>query len=124
MIAVLYYQHVANPYNLPAEWPREVRHVDELPGPKWVLMSEEDYNSHIAALKPAYDAAWAASEGLRNREKYAENRVREYPEVGEQLDTFYKVLKHLKNLSIDIGLDGDSYIRNIDAIKAKFPKPE
>lgn len=45
-----------------------------------------------------------------------------YPEIGDQLDAIYKTFKHLKNQGIDIGLDGDAWVKSVEDIKDKFPK--
>ena len=54
---------------------------------------------------------------------YAENRAKEYPPVGDQLDQMWKALKKLDALGVDIGQEGREGLAKIQETKEKNPKP-
>ena len=53
--------------------------------------------------------------------EYKEKRVKEYPEIGDQLDAVYKTFTFLKANGADMGPDGDAYLDSINAVKNQIP---
>jgi len=53
---------------------------------------------------------------------YKDKRKDEYPDIGDQLDSIIKTLKHIKAGGVDIGTDGDELVAQVDAVKDKYPK--
>lgn len=64
-LAVLQYEFVANaPQGIPAEWPAEIREIgdnDPAPGDDWVIMTKDEYQTHLAEYKDDYNV-WAATQ--------------------------------------------------------------
>ncbi len=69
-------------------------------------------------------AKWKANAKCRAENKYKEDRAKNYPKIEEQLDSIFKVIKYLKEKGTDIGIEGESWINQIIAIKEKYPKNE
>lgn len=49
-------------------------------------------------------------------------RLPEFPDIRDQIDTIYKIFKHLQNNGTDLGEEGRQWVQKIDSIKAKYPK--
>jgi hypothetical protein len=79
------------------------------------LETEIDLPEFFRLSKDACDLA-----GIEYVPPYTQ--VRQYPEIGEQLDGIYKSLLTLKQAGINIGPDGDQYVDSITAIKTQYPK--
>lgn len=56
-LAVVFYRDKENPYNIPEEWPAEVKELpdDADVGPNRTEMSLEEYKNHIATHQASYD---------------------------------------------------------------------
>ena len=54
--------------------------------------------------------------------EYKRKRLLEYPDIGDQLDSIYKIFKKMKESGIDMGVDGDNWINKISNIKTSNPK--
>lgn len=55
--------------------------------------------------------------------EYKAKRAKEYPDLVDQVEIIVKALKHLASNNVPVGLDAVQLITDIDAIKAKYPKP-
>jgi len=51
-------------------------------------------------------------------------RTAEYPDIKDQLDVIYKTFAFLKESGTNLGEVGDTWVNQISAIKAKYPKPD
>jgi len=110
--------------NAPAYWPAKVlTDVDPAQVPEgYELLSKADYASHVAKYNDEY-IKWrdtvgvlvATSESARNARK------RQYPEVGDQLDTILKTLKSI-GASVYLGPDVEALFAQIAEIKNNHPK--
>lgn len=54
-----------------------------------------------------------------HRRDYRDARKTEYPDVGDQLDAIWGILRSLK-----LPKDAQNLVDEIDRIKRKFPKPQ
>lgn len=66
------------------------------------MPSEAEVNAEVARLQAAYDT-----------QAYARNRAKEYPPIGDQLDALWKG-----------GEAAAAMLAQVQAVKAKYPKPE
>ena len=58
-------------------------------------------------------------------EKYKDDRLLEYPSIGDQLDAILKQLDYMRlNNETDLVQDADNIVDKWLAVKAKYPKPE
>lgn len=92
--------------------------VRELTGEPVKTLSTDENNEITSIVfrnenvsEPSHSDIKAKAQEMAEAKYYADDRVKEYPPVGEQLD--------------DIFHNGiDSWKTNIQAIKDKYPKPE
>jgi hypothetical protein len=61
---------------------------------------------------------------LRIDRSHQSKRATEYPDVKDQLDVIYKTFAFLKESGINLGEVGETWVSQISAIKAKYPKPD
>lgn len=61
--------------------------------------------------------AWDTREANRKANEYKELRRKEYPPVGDQLDAIWKML------TPPTGSEAEAMKAQIEAVKAKYPKP-
>lgn len=59
---------------------------------------------------------------METRLPYDLKRKTHYPTIGDQLDRIFKTFKHLDDIGIDLGLEGNMWIDEIEAVKQEFPK--
>ena len=69
-------------------------------------------------------AEWADNDKKQKDNLYKIQRSKEYPPIGDQLDTIINTLSRLKEVGmVDIGQEAELLVENIRTIKAKYPKP-
>lgn len=72
-LAVLKYQFVTNkPEGIPDSWPAETIELGnstELPGENWVLMTKEEFDSHVADNKSDYDSWYFSNIQLEEKKR-------------------------------------------------------
>jgi hypothetical protein len=61
---------------------------------------------------------------LRIDKSHQGKRAAEYPDLKDQIDVIYKTFAFLKESGINIGEVGETWVNQISAIKAKYPKPD
>ena len=76
-----------------------------------VVTIRDDTAYDVNGNEVSYDAD--AVRTLVDSKAYIDNRVNEYPSIGDQLDMIFKA-----------GLGGDEFQAAIQEIKDKYPKPE
>ena len=59
---------------------------------------------------------------METRLSYDQKRKRHYPQIGDQLDRIFKTFKYLSDNGIDLGIDGNAWVAEIEAVKQEFPK--
>ncbi|KKL10218.1 hypothetical protein LCGC14_2558060 [marine sediment metagenome] len=67
-------------------------------------------------------AEWAEADKIRKKDSYRELRLKVYPQVGDQLDSIFKIVKLLKRQEVDVGADGQEWLDQLQAVKDKYPK--
>jgi hypothetical protein len=108
-LAVLTYQYVDNPTDIPDVWPAEVVELNTgVPFPPdgregWLRMSQSEYSTYIQTYQSDYDA-WAAAHILDPTPALGENyRVGEY-NTSNQLstETWYRDKEDTGNYSVKV----------------------
>ena len=129
-LAILKAKDTENLQELPSNWPVECKEVaddyeltDTVNGR--VLMTVEELKALKAENQSLYDA-WHQSwlKDVIEPSQWLENRVKEYPSIGDQLD----MLWHLMDMEIIQGKwqsfgENDTWFNTIKAVKDKYPKP-
>tara|TARA_R110000868_G_scaffold57393_2_gene177253 strand:- start:350 stop:721 length:372 start_codon:yes stop_codon:yes gene_type:complete len=112
-----------NDAGIPAEWPSdkdECTDFDNLPS-DCTLMNDEQYEAHISKYKHLYDA-WNVKRLYK--QKYKEQRKREYPSNEEMIEAIFEVL-------CDRLIDKRNFPKKIQKlidrraeVNKKYPEPE
>jgi hypothetical protein len=71
---------------------------------------------------------WAAEEQRKldyiANERYRDDRAKEYPYIGDQLDALMKQFAYMRLNGVDLAEDLDRVLGEVLAVKRKHPKPE
>jgi uncharacterized protein YheU (UPF0270 family) len=78
----------------------------EKPDEAQIIQDIKEYEEHLVSIA------------------YKWKREKEYPPVGDQLDTIIKVIRGIRARGTDIGKEGDTLLDEIQRVKDKYPKPE
>jgi hypothetical protein len=71
------------------------------------------FTAEEEAQRDADEARWAAEQAALAKTEYQRDRVAEYPPIGDQLDALWKG-----------GEAATAMLAQVQAVKAKYPKPE
>lgn len=83
------------------------------PTSEWHLKDVNDFNTLVWMDKTNSVPTLAEIQACINESSYSENRLKEYPSIGDQLDALWKGGQAVADMKA-----------KIDAVKSKFPKPE
>lgn len=61
---------------------------------------------------------------IQHHEDYRVRRRSEYPVAGDQLDAIYKMATALRDSGVQLPQDTLDWLSQVDAVKAKYPKPQ
>lgn len=59
-----------------------------------------------------------------DNQKYRDDRAKEYPDLGDQLDALMKQFAYMRLNGVDLAADLDRVLGEVLAVKRKFPKPK
>jgi hypothetical protein len=117
MVKVVFAKDCANEFNLPDIWPKLIFADDHEIEYPYTNMSSEELEIYKLQNMPFY-TEWETKHVQSNKKLAYENFRREsYPSVGDQLDMLYKAMK------LGILPEVPDFMRSIDAVKEKYPKP-
>jgi hypothetical protein len=86
------------------------------PNAKWILRDNDLEwldNEHTKPTEAEIAAEVARLQAEYERNEYQRKRAPEYPPIGDQLDALWKG-----------GEDAEEMLAKVQAVKAKYPKPE
>lgn len=90
--------------------------------PIWCGDWPQDQPIPVDTIETTCDAILGPDGRLYHWANYADFRRTLYPSIADQLDAVYKALSYLSDNGIDIGKDGLDWIKQIKAVKDKYPK--
>jgi len=121
-LAVLKAKDTDNPSGMPDEWPTHCKEVadDYQAVGDEVLMTPEELQIMKAEQKSLYDAWYQDwQENVIKPSQWSENRVKEYPSVGDQLDMIWHTLNEGKPLD-----KTSEWFLSVKSVKDKYPKSD
>lgn len=83
------------------------------------IIHEEMNEDEIKSIKDLHDFC----ADLKERYGYRDNRAKNYPPVGDQLDSIWKIIDHLMNRT-PLDQTALEVMKKIKEVKKQFPKPK
>ena len=114
-----YYQN-KNFKGYEAKYRTDSKHVPR--GGEYILL--DDFETDYPKVVKLFDN-YIVSEDMvrRKKERYRAQRKKDYLKQSEQNDLIFKTFRFLKAKGINLGPDGDEFVRAIQEVKNRYPKP-